>query len=224
MEIIIPSMNRPECITEKWFKKGLKICVPESQKTIYEKNNSCEIITHSDNIIGLSNKRNYIIETYKEVFMIDDDIKEFKSHYRNGKIEPDEIIEAIEEMNYISKEIGINLYGFTSDQTPIHYTGHEFYKFNGCINGCNIGCNENIKFPSSEHCTAVEDIFVSIKEQINNVILIDQRYTPLQIKTFVNRGGQSMYRTLESEKKDNDFLRKTFGDKMFKKYNIFNRK
>lgn len=223
MEFVIPSFNRPKCLTAKYFKNYVKICVPESQREAYEKENDCEIITHSDLLKGLANKRQWIYEKYKDVFMFDDDLKGFKQRFNHkiaGKVDANEIIDACYEMEFICKNIGAHVFGFTSEKSPITYNGFNLFKLNGgYINGCNLGLiwDQNLKFPSSDICTAVEDFYISFMSiSKHGYILQDTRYTPMQEKTFINRGGQASFRNTETENKDNLLLLNTFGSKFLK--------
>lgn len=81
-QIIVPSHKRAGKVITHHAVSGCKICIPESQKNDYLKFHSpSEIITHPDNIIGLFPKRQWILEQFPDVFMLDDDITEMRYMY-----------------------------------------------------------------------------------------------------------------------------------------------
>lgn len=74
--IVCPSAGRShKVLTKRIIPEGLILCVPEAEAGLYEKHNpTCEIVAHPDSIIGLAPKRQWIIERWPSVFMVDDDI------------------------------------------------------------------------------------------------------------------------------------------------------
>lgn len=71
IKIIIPTADRAKTVHPKI--PGQILCVPENQVEQYKEHNDCEILTHPK-IKGLALKRQWILEKFGSVFMIDDDI------------------------------------------------------------------------------------------------------------------------------------------------------
>jgi len=94
MKIYIPSYNRYDHISTQDFipHKLLKdtfIVIPKSQYKKYKKISKVNIICHKDSLIGISKKRDWILNQCDEryFFMIDDDLVFFLAN-ENKKISP----------------------------------------------------------------------------------------------------------------------------------------
>ena len=81
------------------------------------------------------------------------------------------------------------------------------------MTGCAFGMIREAVSASTPESTAVEDFYISgLNAHFHRMALIDTRYNFVQDQTFTKRGGQSMYRNMETERKDTIFLRKCFGE------------
>lgn len=77
-KIVIPSHKRHDKVVSKKLVNNPIICVAKSQLELYkEYNPECEIVTHPNNIVGLIPKRNWMLEKFGELFMVDDDVFAF---------------------------------------------------------------------------------------------------------------------------------------------------
>lgn len=81
-KIVIPSHKRHERVLSKKLVINPIICVERSQYDIYkEYNQECEIVAHPNEIKGLIPKRNWMLEHFGDLFMIDDDVSMFHKLY-----------------------------------------------------------------------------------------------------------------------------------------------
>ena len=79
LKIVICSHKRPARVTTQYLVKDCIIVIPESQYPEYkEANPNTEIVTHPDSVVGLPPKRQWIMDYFGDVFMLDDDLTEFK--------------------------------------------------------------------------------------------------------------------------------------------------
>jgi len=218
--IVIVSHKRPKNVTTTKHITGCKICIPKSQEAEYmEYNPDIELITHPDEIIGLSPKRQWIYEKFKDVFMIDDDCTGVNRVYvdgkdKNYKIAPDIAEMWVNDIYHIAKESGIKLFGFNRSPNPMVYTGNKGFELTGAIEGGAFGCiwDERLYFPKDPYNIG-EDTFISgLNAYYNRYLLIDLRISFAFEDTGVQPGGCADYRTRERRKQTYILMRKMFGD------------
>lgn len=218
IKVIIPSHKRSDRVKTLEHIRNAAICVPESQEGIYREHNpDAEIITHSDDIKGLAPKRQWIYETFKNVFMLDDDIIHVKKHYaesgEESRIDSDTAYHIIQQAGNLAHIMGAYLFGFNKNPMPLAYDEFQPIQLSGHITGCAFGMLEGSKLFFNPNLVSVEDFFVSgINAYHHRMCYLDLRYNFTQEKTFMNEGGLSDFRTEETEKSDTLALRKLFGE------------
>lgn len=214
-KIVIPSMGRAERILTKKVVDCI-ICVPESQLNEYKEHSpECEIITHSDNIKGLSLKRQWIYNHFGNVFMLDDDIVSFNSVFdiKNPSKNKSETYDIVQMVFNNAVNSCCYLFGFTKDPNPLRFNGFAPIKMSGYVNGCALGLIKGSKLQFESQSVAVEDYYISgLNAHFHRKAYIDNRFVFVQKDTMVNAGGLSNYRNEETEMNDTLFLRKMFGD------------
>lgn len=229
VKIVIPSHKRADRILTTKVVSNCILCVPESQKDDYVKNNpDVEILAHPDSIIGLTAKRQWICEKYNDVFMLDDDINALNVRYFENKQidgsqkikDPDMAYELIQNLYRTAKEMDCKLFGFTKDSDIRNYKPQNPFSFTGLISGGafgHIGFNDSKLFYDTDQ-KVVEDYWISLLNMYHyRYLIIDNRFSFVASDTFLNQGGCSEYRNVEQEKKDYIFLKKMFGDSVKRK-------
>jgi len=211
-KIICPSHKRSKIMTTRI--KNMIILVHESEAKDYEKL-PYEIQTH--NLNSLTEIRQFIIEKYDDVFMVDDDIDKVELLYTEKKktLTPTEAYELIQETYRLAKGVGAKLYGFNNSSSPKHYKAQKPIVANGYINACAFGINKNEKLYFNKETTACESHWINLLNAYHyRYSLQDTRYTFTQKpnSTFLLEGGQTLKRTMETEKNDTLILRRYFGD------------
>ena len=222
MKIVIPSHKRANKVSTTKIVSGCSICVPESQYEDYKKHNpGVEIIAHPDTIIGLPPKLQWIYKNYKNVFLLDDDVKEFRRVYEEDntkvKLKPDEAFEIIEMTEFLAKQAGCYLYGFSKDPNPLMYNAQKPIKLSGFVVGGATGLMESdLNFDCSMKIKG--DVFIScLNAFLYKKCWIDTRFAFTFEKTFLNSGGLTEIRNTELEKTTFLYLKKLFGDVIQKK-------
>ncbi len=82
IKIVIPSHLRYDRVKTTKAIANCIICVPEDQAELYrEYNKNVEVVAHPNNIIGLTPKRQWIIEHFGDVFQVDDDMMQMSRVY-----------------------------------------------------------------------------------------------------------------------------------------------
>ena len=218
IKVIIPSHKRAERVKTLDHVAKAAVCVPESQLAMYKEHNpDAEIITHPDTVLGLAPKRQWIYETFGNIFMLDDDIIGVKRHYceqgESATIDPETAYEVIQYAGNMAHMMGIYLFGFNKNPMPLAYDEHKPFRLSGHITGCAFGMlkgSKHLKF--NPNLVAVEDFYVSgLNAHYHRKCFLDTRFNFTQEKTFINVGGLSDYRTEESERSDTLALKKLFG-------------
>lgn len=224
MKKIIVSHKRASRVSTTKFVKNCAICIPESQKEEYEKHNDCEIITHPDEVVGLSPKRQWIYETFGDTFQLDDDIIGVNrvyapSKYHKGKLEPQEISDYIDDLYELAKELDIKLFGFNRSANPLGFNGAKPIDFNKYITGGAFGLikSPDLYFPDFPTFVG-EDYWISaLNAHYHRKSLIDQRIAFSFANTEANTGGVADYRTEEKRKQTYLFLKQNFGSAIIPK-------
>ena len=219
IKILILSHKRADRVKTKKAIANTILCVPESQAGEYKEHNpELEIITHPDTVIGLNAKRQWCIDNFPEVFMVDDDIDNVKKKYvefGDGKqtLTAEQSYSVIQNLYNVAKQIGIHLFGFGRVLRPRIYDEFRPIKLTGYVTGSNMGVIADGKIGFPDEFVLVEDYYASlINAFYNRMALIDTRFYINQKDTFVNSGGLSAIRNLKTEREANLKLKKYFGD------------
>tara|TARA_B100001250_G_C19806892_1_gene793756 strand:- start:2370 stop:3113 length:744 start_codon:yes stop_codon:yes gene_type:complete len=218
VDIIVPSHLRADRVTTNKHIDNVKICVPDSQYKDYVKHNpNTEIIAHPDSIIGLTPKRQWIMEQFPNCFQVDDDMTQMRRLYTEKgeevKLWSEEAYEVIQWTANVCKLMGSHYFGFNPFASPTGY--HELHPFRltGYILGGGFGILEGSKLYFDEDQKLVEDYWVSgLNAYHHRKCFVDSRFSLVFTDTFANQGGCSSYRTMEQEKIDTLWLRKMFGE------------
>jgi hypothetical protein len=212
IKIIIPSADRAGSVLTNI--ENQIICVPENQLKDYVKHNTCEIISHPP-FKNLAQKRNWIINTFDDVFMVDDDASNFQRIYvnNNRNLTSKETFERIQELYYQAKFIDAKLFGFSEDGNHLHFNPYKPFMLKGMTGGGAYGIMKDSNLFFNEKTTGCDSHFITLLNIYKNRFsLIDTRFYFNFQNTFTGNGGQASKRTLQSEKQDTIYLRKLFGE------------
>lgn len=212
VQIVIPSHLRPDRVLSYVIPNSI-ICVPESQFSEYALNyDKDRIVTHPDSIIGIAAKRNWIIERYPNVFMIDDDFPGLQTVYeeKNRKLTPEESYEVIQATARVAKDAGAYMFGFSESGNPLHYSPMNPFALSKCpLYG--IGILEGSELFIPDELSLSEDIFLGLLNIYKHRFAwIDQRFT-YDFSKNAKYGGVSSYRTREKELEQVAMLQQYFG-------------
>ena len=218
VKIVIPSHKRANRVLTKFAVSNAILCVAESQKDEYaEHSPNVEIVTHPDSVIGISNKRNWIIKYFESVMMVDDDIDKLVRVYteqgENATILPDVAHDIIQMTAHAAREAGAYVFGFSNSPNPVGYNSLNPITLTGFVNGCACGVLSGSKLWYNPDIRCNDDYWLSLlNAHYHRLVYRDTRFYFAQKNTFVNRGGNAEFRNLEAEKKDFEFLKRVFGN------------
>ena len=220
LSIVIPSYKRPERVLSKKLVSNPIICVSESERGVYsEMNPDCEIVCHPDSVKGLPAKRNWMVQHFGELFMLDDDVIEFQPQYYDRETSchnitnPDIVRKIIERLYTISKMLNVHLFGFSKSQRPLFYDPAKPYVMDERVTGCSYGVikSKNTFWPKD--LVLKEDFWISgYVKYTERLVLIDKRYAFKQKDTFVNPGGLAEFRNTDREKEAMIYIKRHFGN------------
>jgi hypothetical protein len=227
IKIIIPTYKRAGMVKTLDHIDNAALCVTESEHEVYRKHHpKVEIIIHPDSIIGLAPKRQWIYDKFGNVFMLDDDIVGVHRLYMRQlgpKLKPDDTYKIIQWAGNMANLCGCYLFGFNKNPSPIIYDPFAPISLSGVITGCAFGLLAGSGLAFTSATTAVEDFYISgLNAHMNRKTFLDKRFNFEQDQTFTRRGGQSMHRNLDTERKDTLFLRKCFGNTVAIKKSVLN--
>lgn len=197
--------------TTRLLPSYIEVVVPKSEVELYKEKISNPIIEIPDEIEGLGNVRNWVLNNFEEeiVVMIDDDIKSFYciTNYRAYKTSKEEMVQVIINTAVMAKDMGVHCFGFT--QTDIR-------KYNGCDPftlctwvGCIIGViGRGDYFREDKYKVDID--FCLKKIMKDRIILCNNMYFAVQSRDN-NVGGNSIYRTEEEYNNSLETLCKKWG-------------
>lgn len=221
VSIAIPTKGRFDAVITN--VKNQILIVDKSEIDIYREHNPDAEILECPNFNNLALKRNWILDKFKDVFMLDDDIIAVHKLYDSNEdvfLNPEESNKIIQDAYKRALDLEIHLFGFNNSPQLIHYNAMKPFMFKGFINGCAMGIISNEKIRFTDKTVAVEDYYINLLNAYHfRRNFIDKRFCFKQVdkKTFLEKGGQSTNRTLDTEKQDSMFLRRVFGESIILK-------
>jgi hypothetical protein len=197
------------------------ICVPESQVRTYQASD-CEILAHPDSVRGLTPKLNWLLDKFKDedaLVFLDDDLLRIERCFlspgeRGGSITDPRLIHAvIEQTAQQAADMDAKIFGWEANNGALrYYTGLKPFALTGYINGCAIGFRKGHGLKYDTRIVAKNDFDICAMNAYRNRYLFKNcRYTFRQTETFVGRGGQSAFRTSQTEVNDVAILNEKYG-------------
>ena len=225
VQIVVPSHKRWSTLSTPYAIDNCLVCIPESQLENYaDEHPDIEFVTHPDSIKGISAKRQWIYEKFKNVYMADDDILYIKRNYTaNGlgvhpdmdtMLTPEEAYHAVQHLAGIAIDAGIKMFGFNHAGNPKYYKPQEPFSLNKVIVGASLGLlwDSRLHFPLEDAGATCDDHYITLlNAYYNRINLVDNRYSMAYIPVETNTGGLGGIRTVEAEKNAYHFLREKFG-------------
>lgn len=226
VKVVIPSYRRADKVRAIEIPNSV-VCVPESEFDSYAANYGKDrVVAHPDSIIGIGPKRQWIIEQFKNVFMIDDEYDHLVRCYlpegseESSHCTPEETYEIIQSTAETAKDLGTYLFGFSKTAKPLYFnptdpfgvsvsSSNLVYYGIGVLDGGGIFVPDDLNYN--------EDDFISlINAYYHRFCLINYRFCEMST-TFRNVGGLSEYRSTEGEKEAYLYLKRKFGSAVRRK-------
>lgn len=225
-EVIIPSHRRAGKIPTLKILPDAKLCIPESQEAEYRQHHpEANIVTHPDSVRGLVAKRQWILDTYEDVFMLDDDISGMRNLVQPGGtprpemfVSGDHLMAIIERAHDTAEKLGVFLYGFTDMANPLTFDGRKPFALSGYVRGATMGIRPGSKLWFNKDIVTAGGLWISLLNAYHHRMAFrDLRYGAHIVETGTGVGGLSQYRTEDNYRKDAALLEKFFGPDAIKK-------
>jgi len=219
VRIVTPSKGRADNVLTTRLVDHLTLVVPKNEVEAYALHNpQCKIVAEPDNVKNIVQSRQFILDTYPNVFMIDDDVKSIRKNYsyegeEYSVTDSNEITSIIQRTADIAKGIGAKMYGFLNVRNPLHYVSHSPIKFTGYLNASYCGYLEGHNLEYDLTYKEGEDHYMScLNVYRNRYMVIDGRYSFITDGNFEAEGGCQIDRTKTEMLKTTLKLKRTFGD------------
>lgn len=219
--VIIVSHKRADNVITKYAIDNCIICVPESQADEYKHfNPDNELLIHPDSVVGLSPKRQWILNKVGDCFQTDDDVRSVNRVYVPDNYEKPYVLtskeayDLIQDEYNLAKEMGVKLFGFNRSANPFGYNGNRPIDHNKYICGGGLGLISGGKlfFPDYPFFVGEDYWINALNAHYYRFSFIDQRFTFSFMQTEKGKGGVADYRTMEKRKETYFFLKQKFGD------------
>lgn len=220
--VLIASHKRADKITTHKKVSNSIICIPESQLGEYrERCPETEIVCHPDSVIGLSWKRQWMLEHFGHAFHLDDDLSYMKRIYtepgEKDKLTPDEIYDVIQFTAIAARQAGVYLFGFNTSGKPFTYSSLAPIQLSGYVNTCAFGLFTGSKLYFRPEQRFQEDYWISgLNAYLNRKIWRDNRFYFHFGETWTGSGGLAEFRNLDTLETTLKELQKFFGEEVIK--------
>lgn len=217
--VVCPSKGRSADVKTLEFFPELTLVVPEKENELYKANYPhIEVLSPPAHVKGITATRQWILDRWEEVFMIDDDVRTvFRNFAATGeqyKINDPELVAEILNNTYeIAKGINAKIFAFSTVRHPLAYQAFKPIEHVGYFNASFCGFLSGHELSYDLAMNEGEDHYIScLNIYKHRYGLIENRYSFITDANFKATGGCNDYRTRESMIKNTIYLRKKFGE------------
>lgn len=219
-KIVVLSKGRPDKIlTKRSVTDKFILVVPHDECDTYkEYNKDLEVISQPKEVRGITMARQFVLDHFESVFMLDDDIDYVRKMYTEEgepyKVTNQEtILQIIAQNESLAKQCGAKMFGFTHARRPVAYNPMKPFSFTGFLNGSHTGFLKGHNLKYDPRLIEGEDHFISAYNVYKNrFMIIDNRYAFFTKDNWTSDGGCSMDRNSQNLKRDTLLLRELFGE------------
>jgi hypothetical protein len=221
VKVLTPSHNRAGKVKSLTSVEGIALLVSENEVSVYREHYpDTEIVVVPDDQKGLAAARQFALDTFGSVFMVDDDCPKVRDMMADGAVylSPVEANDLIQNTALTARELGAYLFGFSHVPFPIMANPMNPMVITGFVQCHSIGILSGSSLYFHPQISLHDDYWISaLNAYHHRIILKDMRYYFQQIGTFQTAGGLSDQRTMALEADRWRELERYFG-------NIFERK
>lgn len=220
IKIVCPSKGRSDNVRTIKLIPSLELVVCETEADDYKKNYPNTVVHATpSHIKGITPTRQWILEKFGEVFMIDDDVVSVRRNFAFGEDDPSQIIdqevilEIINSTAGIARDIKAKVFSFSKMRNPLEYNSFQPIVHTGYMNASFCGFLKGHGLSYDLSMNEGEDHYMScLVIYKHRYCLIDNRYSFVTDGNFTAIGGCNSYRTREGMMKNTIYLKKLFGD------------
>ena len=187
VKVVIPSYHRADRVRALAIPNSI-VCVPQCEYDDYVKYCGLDrVVPHPDSVVGIAPKRQWIIERFRNVFMIDDEFDHLVRIYlkdddpMSKHCTPEETYDIIQSTASLCKELNGYLFGFNKPANPLYFNPVE--PFAASVSMTNmiylgLGVLDGGKLFIAKDLGYCGDTFLNlINAYYNRFCLIDKRFS-----------------------------------------------
>lgn len=219
IKIVCPSKGRASAVNTAKFVDDLILVVPAKEVDEYKDfNPMCEVIAEPNHVRNIVSSRQFILDTFDNVFMMDDDLVNVRRNYiEEGEPylvdDPVEVRALIQRAADIAEDVGAFMFGFQNIRTPLHYIDQQPFKFTGYLNASYTGYLKGHGLNYDTSYVEGEDHYMScLNVYKNRYMYIESRYSIVTQGNFEAEGGCQTDRTKDGMLETTLKLRRQFGN------------
>ncbi len=211
-EILSPSYRRPDSCTTQEYLPRCTYVVARSEKKAYLDNGHRIIAVRNDVQGNVSSVRNWILDNFNPVLILDDDIRRFGrwNNQENQKLTTDEAMEFIEHAFILARQLGARMWGLNLLPDKGAYREYTPFAFRSVVLGPVQGfTNMDLRYDESLPLKEDYDLSLQVLNKYRRTLRFNMYHYVCDQHSSV--GGCASYRTMERERKEFSLLQKKWG-------------
>jgi hypothetical protein len=222
LSIVCPSYKRAGKVITNELIDDLIFVVDSSEYEKYKEHYpENEIVTQPLGVKGITKTRQFILDYFDDVFMIDDDLYEVRKQFigqGNINCNKEEIKDVIHQTHDIAVQMNAKMFGFKNNSNPLFYHSGDPIKHTGYLNASYCGFIKGHGLKYDLNMNEAEDHYISCMNVYKNrYMFIETRYAFITKENFKAEGGCNAYRTAKGMIDATKYLRGKFGDVVHEK-------
>ncbi len=210
--IVSPSYRRPDTVTTQEYLPRCTYVVAASEKKAYE-DAGHRVVSVPDKVQGnVSRVRNWILEHYNPVLILDDDIRRFGrwNQQENHKLDSDEAMEFIEHAFVLARQLKSRMWGMNLLPDKGAYREYTPFAFRSVVLGPVQGfVDMDLRYDEALPLKEDYDLSLQVLNKYRRTLRFNAYHYVCQQHT--NVGGCAVYRTMARERKQFQLLQKKWG-------------
>jgi len=217
LEILSPSYRRADSATTQDYLPACTYVVAKSENRAYRKTGKTTIVV-PDNVQGnVSRVRNWILDRFNPVLILDDDIRRFGrwNEQQNIKLDTDDAMQFIEHAFNFARQLGTRMWGLNLLPDKAAYREYTPFAFRSVVLGPVQGfINMDLGYDESLPLKEDYDLSLQVLNKYRRTLRFNMYHYVCGQHT--NVGGCAAYRTMDRERKQFLRLQKKWGSAIVK--------
>lgn len=212
IEILSPSYRRADSASTQEYLPSCTYVVARSEKKAYESAGRRVIAVPNDVQGNVCRVRNYILEHFNPVLILDDDIRRFGrwNQQKNLKLNTDEAMEFIEHAFILARQFKARMWGMNLLPDKGAYREYTPFAFRAVVLGPVQGfINMDLRYDESLPLKEDYDLSLQVLNKYRRTLRFNMYH--YVCGQHNNVGGCAAYRTMERERKQFLLLQKKWG-------------
>jgi hypothetical protein len=212
IEIFSPSYHRPDSCTTQEYLPLCTYVVARSEKRDYVRAGRRVIAVPNAVQGNVSRVRNYILDNFNPVLILDDDIRRFGrwNNQENQKLTTDEAMEFVEHAFILARQLGARMWGMNLLPDKGAYREYTPFAFRSVVLGPVQGfVNMDLRYDESLPLKEDYDLSLQVLNKYRRTLRFNMYHYVCDQHSSV--GGCATYRTMERERKQFYLLQKKWG-------------